>query len=70
MPAFSARFDCNSLFLEFFFGFDAINATLEYPSFRTRSEVAADALKSAQTLKNWYKSETNRTFLASFSAER
>ena len=29
----------------------AINATLEDPSFRTGSEVAADALKSAQTLK-------------------
>ena len=34
----------------------AINATLEDPSFRTGSEVAADALKSAQTLKNWYES--------------
>ena len=29
----------------------AINATLDDPSFRTGSEVAADALKSAQTLK-------------------
>ena len=29
----------------------AINTTLEDPSFRTGSEVAADALKSAQTLK-------------------
>ena len=48
----------------------AINATLEDPSFRTGSKVAADALKSAQTLKNWYESETiiNRTFLAAFSA--
>ena len=43
----------------------AINATLEDPSFRTVSEVAADAL---QTFKNWYESETNRTFLAAFSA--
>ena len=46
----------------------AINATLEDPSFRTGPEVAADALKSAHTLKNWYESETNRTFLAAFSA--
>ena len=46
----------------------AINATLEDPSFRTGSEVAADALKSAQTKKTWYESETNRTFLADFSA--
>ena len=30
-----------------------LNAMLEDPSFRTGSEVAADALKSAQTLKNW-----------------
>ena len=37
----------------------AINATLEDPSFRTGSEVAADALKSAQALKKWYESETN-----------
>ena len=29
----------------------AINVTLEDPSFRTGSEVAVDALKSAQTLK-------------------
>ena len=34
----------------------AINAMLEDPSFRTWSKVAADALKSAQTLKNWYES--------------
>ena len=46
----------------------AINATLEDPSFRTGSEVAADALKSAQALKSWYESETNRTLLAAFSA--
>ena len=44
----------------------AINATLEDLSFRTGSEVAVDALKSAQTFKNWYESETNRTFLAVF----
>ena len=35
----------------------AINATLEDASFRTGSEVAADALKSAQTFKNWYESD-------------
>ena len=46
----------------------AINATLENPSFRTGSKAVADALKSAQTLKNWYESETNIIFLASFSA--
>ena len=46
----------------------AINVTFEDPSFRTGSEVAADALKSAQTKKNWYESVTNRTFLAAFSA--
>ena len=47
----------------------AINAKLEDPSFRTGSEVAADALKSAQIKKKkWYESETNRTFLAVFSA--
>ena len=48
----------------------AINVTLEDPSFRTGSEVAVDALKSAQTLKTWYESETNITFLAAFSAQR
>ena len=52
---------CSSSFLM------AINATLEDPSFRTWSEVAADALKSAQTLKNWYESEMKITFLAAFS---
>ena len=46
----------------------AINASLEDPSFRTGSEVAVDALKSAQTLKTWYESETNITFLDAFSA--
>ena len=67
MSAFCARFDCNGLFLESLV-LTAINATLVDPSFRTGSEVAADALKSAQTLKNWYESETNITFLAAFSA--
>ena len=38
-----------------------ISATFEDPSFRTWPKVAADALKSAQSLKNWYESETNRT---------
>ena len=46
----------------------AQNATLEYPSFRRGSEFAADALKSAQTMKNKYESEMNRTFLAVISA--
>ena len=46
----------------------AINATLEDLSFRTGSDVAVDALKSAQTSKTWYESETNKTFLAAFSA--
>ena len=45
-----------------------INATLEDRSFRTGSEVAADAQNSAHTFKNWYESETNITFLAAFSA--
>ena len=47
----------------------AINVTLDDPSFRTGSEVAVDALKSAQTKKNGsYDSETNITFLAAISA--
>ena len=45
----------------------AINAALEDPSFRTGSEVVADAQKSAQTLKNWYESKMNRTVLAAIS---
>ena len=45
----------------------AKNAALEYPSFRRGFEFAADALKSAQTMKNWYESEMNRTFLAVIS---
>ena len=44
----------------------AIDATLEDPSFRTGSEVASDALKSAQTLKYWCNSERNRDFLVAF----
>ena len=40
----------------------AIDATLEDLSFSTGSEVAADVLKSAQTLKNWYEGETNKLF--------
>ena len=46
----------------------AQNSALEYSLFRRGSEFAADALKSAQTMKNWYESETNRTFLAVISA--
>ena len=53
MPAFCARcaiaMACSSS--SFLVSTAAINATLEDPSFRTGSKVAADALKSAQTLK-------------------
>ena len=47
----------------------AINATLEDPSFAIGSEVAADALKAAKTLKDWCGSEGNGTALIVFSAE-
>ena len=32
---------------------EAVNATLNDPSFTTGSEVAADALEAAKTLKDW-----------------
>ena len=48
---------------------EAVNATLNDPSFTTGSEVAADALKAAKTLKDWCVCEGNRTALTAFSAE-
>ena len=37
--------------------------------FRTGSEIAPCALKSAKILQNWCESESNGIFLATFSAE-
>ena len=38
---------------------EAVNATLEDPSFRTRSEVAAHARKATETLKDWCEDKDN-----------
>ena len=48
---------------------EAINATLEDPSFRTGSEVAAHARQVAQTLEDWCDDKTNEIPFTEFSQQ-